>query len=283
MSDVLDQTLEVGGVAFDDAPDRPRRARAGQGLAPLAPARALGDRDRRRRAGDRFVAARQLRVPRRSVVLVGRPSDHVAPSARDAAVRELLLVLFGKSRLVSRRRVAGRQRRGARRRAQHESGLDGDRDAVRLRGSPSGCSRCTTPCRRRPRSHFPLRSCSSGISQTMDAMCVGLLALATYASVRAASAPRVWWALAVGALVVMSVLTKYAAALFVPTVLAVLVLESSRRRGSWAAIRKVIAASVAGTGFLVIGDRVVRHGDRGRSAIDDDRTARCSCPPRRGI
>ncbi len=85
---------------------------------------------------------------------------------------------------------------------------------------------------------------------TMDAMCVGLLALATYASVRAAEAPSVRWAGAVGALAVLAVLTKYAAALYVPTILVVLVVESRRHRDSWAAMRKLAAALAASSAVV---------------------------------
>jgi len=87
---------------------------------------------------------------------------------------------------------------------------------------------------------------------TFDAMCLGLLALATYASVRAASARRIWWALAVGPLAATAVLTKYAGALFVPTIFAVLILESRSARGWLAAARNTVAASVAGGAVVAL-------------------------------
>ncbi len=87
---------------------------------------------------------------------------------------------------------------------------------------------------------------------TMDAMCVGLFALATYAGVRAA-ATKVWWALAVGPLLVLSIVTKYAAALFVPTVLAILVLESHRRHGARAAVARLGAAAAAAVVLIAAG------------------------------
>ena len=88
---------------------------------------------------------------------------------------------------------------------------------------------------------------------TFDAMCVGLLALAAYAAVRAAGARRPGWALLVGPLVVAAVLSKYAGALFVPTIFGILLLESRRRRG-WlvAVVNVVVAAAAAGLVTVVV-------------------------------
>ena len=91
---------------------------------------------------------------------------------------------------------------------------------------------------------------------TFDAMCLGLLALATYASVRAAATPRLWWAMAVGPIAVLAVLTKYAGALFVPSIFAVLVLESIRRRGPRAAATRATVAAAAGVALVALVIRV---------------------------
>ena len=87
---------------------------------------------------------------------------------------------------------------------------------------------------------------------TFDAMCLGLLAVATYVSVRAASARRAWWTATIGPILVLAVLTKYAGALFVPSIFAILMLESYRHAGAMAALKRLGVALVALVGAFAI-------------------------------
>ena len=77
---------------------------------------------------------------------------------------------------------------------------------------------------------------------TFDAQCLGLLALATYTAVRASGSRLALWAALVGPLLALAVFSKYAGGLFVPSVLAVLILASLRERG-W--LRALMNLSVA--------------------------------------
>jgi 4-amino-4-deoxy-L-arabinose transferase-like glycosyltransferase len=61
---------------------------------------------------------------------------------------------------------------------------------------------------------------------TFDAMCLSLIALATAVAVHCATTARPWSALLIGPILVGAILTKYAALLFVPATLAILVCAS---------------------------------------------------------
>ncbi|MDF2048701.1 glycosyltransferase family 39 protein [Arthrobacter sp. Cr_A7] len=89
---------------------------------------------------------------------------------------------------------------------------------------------------------------------TFDAMALSLLALAMAAGVRGVQTRRFAWAPAVGLLLTVAVVSKYAALMFVPVVLAVILLSSHQR---WRSIRftagagMVTAATLAALAFTV--------------------------------
>jgi hypothetical protein len=84
---------------------------------------------------------------------------------------------------------------------------------------------------------------------TFDAPSLALLAGGAVLAVR--SVGRGWWTLiAVAHVLVLAIFTKYAAVLYVPSVLGLLAIETRRRRGWWAAavrVSLVTALMVAGT------------------------------------
>jgi hypothetical protein len=88
---------------------------------------------------------------------------------------------------------------------------------------------------------------------TFDAPALALLAAA--AALATLSARRSWWALAgIAPVLVLAVLTKYAAALFVPSVLGLLAVETQRQHG-WrvaAARVSIVAAVMAATTVAVL-------------------------------
>jgi 4-amino-4-deoxy-L-arabinose transferase-like glycosyltransferase len=87
---------------------------------------------------------------------------------------------------------------------------------------------------------------------TFDAPALALLAAAVALATQ--SARRSWWALiGIAPVLVLAVYTKYAAALFVPSVLALLAVETRRRHGWWAVAARVsIVAAVTATSTLAV-------------------------------
>jgi uncharacterized membrane protein len=79
-----------------------------------------------------------------------------------------------------------------------------------------------------------------------------LLLLAAAAALATLSARRSWWSLAgIAPVLVLAVFTKYAAALFVPSVLGLLAVETRRRHGWW-----VTAARVSGVAAVTVATTV---------------------------
>lgn len=99
---------------------------------------------------------------------------------------------------------------------------------------------------------------------TYDASSLGFLSVATFMSVRAAERRRGGSAFLVGVLLVMAVLAKYAAGLFVPSVLGLLVLQSVHRGGWKRAVSRGALAAVGctvgvGIVYLALGSSLL-HG-----------------------
>lgn len=80
---------------------------------------------------------------------------------------------------------------------------------------------------------------------TFDALCLLLIALATFVALRSVNSRGPWLALAVGPLLILAILAKYAALLFVPPVLSLLVLRGLLVVGWWRAAIRLALALVA--------------------------------------
>ncbi|MDQ1430859.1 MAG: hypothetical protein QOF40_1461, partial [Actinomycetota bacterium] len=80
---------------------------------------------------------------------------------------------------------------------------------------------------------------------TFDAMCLFFIALATALAVQSGTTKRPWSALAIGPLLVVAILTKYAALLFVPPVLGLLVCLSIVFCGWWRATLRLVFTLVS--------------------------------------
>jgi 4-amino-4-deoxy-L-arabinose transferase-like glycosyltransferase len=107
---------------------------------------------------------------------------------------------------------------------------------------------------------------------TFDAMCLALLAVASWASVRASRSGRWPTAALVGALLLVAALTKYAGALFIPTVLAILGLETNREKGMRRAVSQVLVA--LGAAAAVAALVAARFGTRFLHGMSQTTTAR---------
>ncbi len=70
-----------------------------------------------------------------------------------------------------------------------------------------------------------------GRLSTYDPLCLCLLAVGTALAVKASQAQRPWWALGLGPLLVLAFFAKYAALLFIPSILATLALCTLLRQG----------------------------------------------------
>ncbi len=77
---------------------------------------------------------------------------------------------------------------------------------------------------------------------TYDALCLCMLAVATALAVKAGQARRPWWALGLGPFLVLAFFAKYAALLFVPSILVILALWALSN-GGW---RSLLARSALG-------------------------------------
>ncbi len=88
---------------------------------------------------------------------------------------------------------------------------------------------------------------------TYDAMALFLLALASWAAVRTASLPALTAAL-VGPPLVLAALTKYAALLYAPTVIALAVLAAVPERGRWRSLVRglLVVVAAAGCGYGLV-------------------------------
>jgi 4-amino-4-deoxy-L-arabinose transferase-like glycosyltransferase len=98
---------------------------------------------------------------------------------------------------------------------------------------------------------------------TFDPLCLFLIALATAVACRVGAARRPWMALMLGPLLVLSVLTKYAAMLFIPSVLGLVIFGSIAFQG-WRRmpLRFVIAVVTLGVSLAVayhFMDRIALH------------------------
>jgi Dolichyl-phosphate-mannose-protein mannosyltransferase len=80
---------------------------------------------------------------------------------------------------------------------------------------------------------------------TFDALCLLLIALSTAFALRAARDRRLWPSLTLGPLIVLSILTKYAALLFVPAALGVLLFASLMFQGWRRTLPRVVAAGLS--------------------------------------
>jgi len=94
---------------------------------------------------------------------------------------------------------------------------------------------------------------------TFDALCLFLIALAAGIGVYAGTARRPWSAVAIGPVLVLAILAKYAALLFVPPVFAILVCLSVTSAGWRAAIGRTCLASFALALSLWVADRSIDH------------------------
>src|SRR5260370_41353512 len=70
-----------------------------------------------------------------------------------------------------------------------------------------------------------------GRLSTYDPLCLCLLAVGTALAVKASQARRPWWALSIGPFLVLAFFAKYAALLFIPSILATLALCTLLRLG----------------------------------------------------
>ncbi|MHB8628164.1 MAG: ArnT family glycosyltransferase [Aggregatilineales bacterium] len=98
---------------------------------------------------------------------------------------------------------------------------------------------------------------------TYDAMCVALLALGLALAVRTEQKASLLSAIAIGLILFVAVASKYAALLFVPPVLAILVWQTFRDHGFWTAFgRGVLALGTFGlcTGLLLALNPDIRAG-----------------------
>ena len=87
---------------------------------------------------------------------------------------------------------------------------------------------------------------------TFDAMCLFLIALATGIAIQVSSSRHPWLALLMGPLLVLSILAKYAAMLFVLPVLGILVLCSIVNQGWWRMLLRLALAIVTLVMSLVV-------------------------------
>jgi hypothetical protein len=83
---------------------------------------------------------------------------------------------------------------------------------------------------------------------TYDSLCLCMLAVSTALAVRAGQARRPWWALSMGPLLVLAFFAKYAALLFIPSILAILAL-CAVLRGGW---KRMLVRSALGAFSLVV-------------------------------
>ena len=90
---------------------------------------------------------------------------------------------------------------------------------------------------------------------TYDAMCLSLMAVTAVLVLYAAAARRPWLSLAVGPMIGVMVLTKYAGALFAPTLLILLVYQT-RQRWGW---RQSLARLCCALSLLLLGAFEVAH------------------------
>jgi 4-amino-4-deoxy-L-arabinose transferase-like glycosyltransferase len=80
---------------------------------------------------------------------------------------------------------------------------------------------------------------------TYDAMCLGLLAVATVLAFKLSVARRPWFALLLGPTLVLAFFAKYAFLLWAPTVFAILALQTWKARGWLSAVIRVTLALIA--------------------------------------
>ncbi|MBA2393647.1 MAG: glycosyltransferase family 39 protein [Ktedonobacteraceae bacterium] len=97
---------------------------------------------------------------------------------------------------------------------------------------------------------------------TYDPLCICLLAIGMALAVKTCYARRPWWALTIGPILILAFGTKYAALLFIPSILTVLVLCTFLQKG-W--VSTLIRGSLAGLSVVAAGAVAVfliTHFDR---------------------
>jgi 4-amino-4-deoxy-L-arabinose transferase-like glycosyltransferase len=87
---------------------------------------------------------------------------------------------------------------------------------------------------------------------TFDALCLFFIALGTYLAVRCAASNHARTAVLIGPVLVLAILTKYAALLFIPSVMSVLVCAAVMFRGWRAALGRAFLAMTAFAGTLYV-------------------------------
>lgn len=88
-----------------------------------------------------------------------------------------------------------------------------------------------------------------GYYATYDAMCLAFVAISAVLALRAGAAQRPWWAVAIGPMLGLVVLTKYVGLMFVPSLLALLVWQTYMRWG-W---RQTVLRSGLALSTLLVG------------------------------
>lgn len=95
---------------------------------------------------------------------------------------------------------------------------------------------------------------------TYDALCLLLLASATALAVKVSTARSSWLALGIGPLLFLSIVAKYAGLLFVPPILALLILFAHSQQG-WIGMLRRLSLALLSFLFIFVGALVSLHKD----------------------